>query len=140
MPDLATKQYLAIVQCDIVMQRCSGYFCEKALHERTGGFAVYPAEQSLRHVMLTCGGCCGLALQRKLVNLCRKVEQAEGIARSQIAVQLASCITKDNYHGPPCPHLAYLRTLIERIGLEVVDDTAISHRSETLREAGVYES
>ena len=52
MPDLATKQYLAIVQCDIVMQRCSGYFCEKALHERTGGFAVYPAEQSLRHVML----------------------------------------------------------------------------------------
>jgi hypothetical protein len=30
--------YLVVVQCDIVMERCSGYFCEKAFDERSGVF------------------------------------------------------------------------------------------------------
>jgi hypothetical protein len=36
------KDYIAIVQCHIVKERCSGYFCERAFHHRLGGFAVYP--------------------------------------------------------------------------------------------------
>lgn len=37
------KEYLVIVQCHLVMPRCSGYFCEKAFRERLGGFAGYMA-------------------------------------------------------------------------------------------------
>ena len=62
------------------------------------------------------------------------------IGRGQIVVHLSSCITKDNYHGPPCPHLDYLRVLIGRLDIEVRDDTAISHKAEERRQAGIYKS
>ena len=138
MSDPKEKQYVAIVQCDIVMERCSGYFCEKALRERTGGFADYPADKPYRHLMLTCGGCCGRALQRKLVNLVTQLEKKEGIKRDQIVVQFSSCITKESHHGPVCPHLDYLKTLVARLDLDLREDTHISAKSEALREAGVY--
>jgi predicted metal-binding protein len=138
--DPNTKDYLAIVQCDIVMERCSGFFCEQALTNRTGGLAVYAADRPLRHLMLTCGGCCGRALQRKLANLVSQLEKREGVTRERIAVQFATCITKDSHHGPPCPHLDYLKTLIERLDLEWAEDTHLSDKSQRLRETGVYEA
>jgi len=138
MMDLQKKQYVAVVQCEIVKQRCSGYYCEKALHERTGGFAAYPKDRPYRALYLTCGGCCGQALQRKLSHLARKLQKHEGIGKEQIVVQLSSCITKDNHHGPPCPHLDYLRTLIARLGLDVCDDTNISPQAESRRQERCY--
>ncbi|MGD0896952.1 MAG: CGGC domain-containing protein [Thermoguttaceae bacterium] len=134
-----TKQYIVVVQCDIVMERCSGCFCEQAFHDRTGGFAAFPKERPYRTLYLTCGGCCGRALGRKLSHLRRKLAKA-GIAKEQIAVQLASCIVKDNFHGPPCPHLDYLKTLIARLGLDVVEGTAVSEKAEARRRDGVYGS
>ena len=134
------KTYIAVVQCHIVKQRCSGYLCEAAFHDRTGGFSRYPAGTPYRTLHLTCGGCCGRALHRKLGNLVHKIAQKEGLQKSQIVVHLSSCITKDNYHGPPCPHLDYLKTLISKLGLDVVHDTSISDRSEERRKAGLYES
>jgi hypothetical protein len=47
-------------------------------------------------------------------------------------------MVKDNYHAPPCPHLGYIRTLIERIGLEVREGTVISEKSEHRRKGGTY--
>lgn len=138
MTDLKLKDYVVIVQCDIVMERCSGFFCEQALHQRTGGFAGYPGEKRYRHLMLTCGGCCGRALHRKLANLCSNLEKKEGIKRERIVVQLASCITKASHHGPTCPHLDYLRSLVSRLELNVLDDTHISAKSEQRRQAGKY--
>ena len=41
MIDLKKKDYIAVVQCDIVQEVCSGYQCEQAFHARTGGFADY---------------------------------------------------------------------------------------------------
>lgn len=128
------------MQCDLVTQRCSGYFCEKAFHERSGGFAAYRPDKLYRTLYLTCGGCCGRALHRKLEHVARRLQQKEGIAKDRIVVQLASCITKDNYHGPPCPHLAYLKTLIGKLGLDCRDDTHLSRKAQERREAGVYES
>jgi predicted metal-binding protein len=102
----ATFDYVVVVQCDIVMERCSGYFCEKALNERSGGFGAFPgSEQELRSLYLTCGGCCGRAVLRKLSDLIRSIKKKEGITKDRIVVQLASCIIKDNYHGLPCPHI-----------------------------------
>lgn len=134
------KTYIAIVQCHIVKQRCSGYLCERAFHDRTGGFDRYPAETPYRILPLTCGGCCGRALHRKLGNLVRNLARKESIPKSRIIVHLSSCITKDNYHGPPCPHLDYLKTLIAKLGLDVIEGTRLSDRSQERRKAGLYTS
>ena len=137
---MENKAYVVIVQCHLVMQRCSGFFCEKAFHDRTGGFAGYAKDLPLRVVHMTCGGCCGRALHRKLSNLARKAQAKDSIGKEQIVVHLSSCITKDNYHGPPCPHLGYLKTLVAKLGLDVREDTWISKRAEQRRADGVYAS
>ncbi len=138
MTDWTHKEYVVILQCHIVKERCPGYFCEKAFQERTGGFAAYPKDRSYRYLSMTCGGCCGRATHRKLARLLRSIEKKEGVGKEQVVVQLSSCITNDNYHGPPCPHLAYIKTLIERVGLDVRDSTVISEKSERRRQAGTY--
>jgi len=132
------KEYIVIVQCHLVQQRCSGYFCEKAFTERTGGFAGYPKDKAFRTLYITCGGCCGRALHRKLSHLAGKIQKKEGIEKDKILVQLSSCITKNNYHGPPCPHLEYLKTLVSRLNIDLKEDTAVSNKSEERRDAGTY--
>ena len=138
MADMKGKEYVVIVQCHIVKERCPGYFCEKAYHERTGGFAGYPKDKAYRMIFMTCGGCCGRALHRKLTLLARKIKKSEGMEKDKIVVQLSSCIVKDNYHGPACPHLGYLRQLIARVGLDAQDGTSISETAEKRRREGVY--
>ncbi|MFC1793516.1 CGGC domain-containing protein [Planctomycetota bacterium] len=138
MIDLKDKDYIVIVQCHIVKERCSGYNCERAFNERTGGFASYPKEKTYRMLSMTCGGCCGRAVHRKLSNLIRKINKAEAITKDRIVVQLSSCITKDNFHSSPCPHLDYLKGLIAKLGLDVRDDTYINEKSEKRRKEGLY--
>lgn len=136
--ELKDKDYVAIVQCHIVKERCSGYACERAFTERTGGFADYPKEKGYRVVNMTCGGCCGKAVQRKLNNLARRLSKNEGMGKDRIVVQLSSCITKDNYHSTPCPHLDYLKGLIAKAGFDVREDTFIDEKSQRRRKEGVY--
>ena len=136
---LQDKDFIVIVQCHLVMQRCSGYFCEKAFHDRVGGFADYAPGKAYRTLFMTCGGCCGRALHRKLSNLVRKIKAKENVEKEQIVVHLSSCITKDNYHGPPCPHLDYLKALIATLGVDVREDTWVSKRAEQRRAEGIYE-
>jgi predicted metal-binding protein len=138
MIDLRSKDYIVIVQCHIVKDRCSGYNCERAFHERTGGFAAYPKDKAYRMLNMTCGGCCGRAVQRKLSNLTRRIKKQEDIGKDRIVVQLSSCITKDNFHAPPCPHLDYLKGLIAKLGLDVREDTVIDEKSEKRRKEGMY--
>jgi predicted metal-binding protein len=138
MTDLENKQYVVVVQCHLVKQRCSGYFCEKAFHERSGGFAAYPAETAYRTLYLTCGGCCGRALQRKISHLVRQIAKNERLEKDRIVVQLSSCITNDSLHGPPCPHLGYLKASLARLGVDVREGTHISAKSEQRRQQGIY--
>ena len=135
---LSQKEYIVVVQCHIVKERCPGYLCEKALHERTGGFAVYPEDKQYRMNSITCGGCCGRAVHRKLSLLARTLKKKEGIGKDKIVVQLSSCITKDNFHSPPCPNLDYLKQLIAKLGLDVLEDTEINSKAEKRREDGLY--
>ena len=137
---MQNKEYIAIVQCHLVKQRCSGYFCEKAFHERSGGFANFAKDKQYRKLNMTCGGCSGRALNRKLNNLIRKLKAKEDISKDKIIVQLSSCITKDNFHGPPCPHLNYLKEIIKKNGLDYQEDTRISKLSEKRRQEGIYNS
>ena len=138
--DLSQKEYLVVVQCDIVKERCPGYLCEKAFHERTGGFADYPADKPFRIINLTCGGCCGRALHRKLTQLKRSLKKHEGIDKDKIVVQLSSCITRDNYHATPCPHKDYLIGLIEKIGLDYRQNTVIDDKTEKRKAEGMYQN
>jgi predicted metal-binding protein len=138
MADLSQKDYVVIVQCHTVKEYCSGYSCEKALHERTGGFADYPRDKQYRALYLTCGGCCGKTLHRKLTHLIRKAGKHGAIPKDRIVVQLSSCITRDNHHAPPCPNLNYLKTLIAKLGLDMREDTSISKSAEQRRQAGIY--
>jgi len=132
------KEYLIIVQCHIVQERCSGFHCEKAFHDRTGGFAGYPKDKAYRTLSITCGGCCGRALHRKLSHLIRLSHKRDRLDKSRMVVHLSSCITKDNYHAPPCPHLNYLKALISRAGLDLVEDTWVSKTAEKRRQRSIY--
>ena len=135
---MSDKNYIVVVQCHIVKEVCSGYYCEKAFNERSGGFADYSKDQPLRILYLTCGGCCGKAVHRKLSNFLKKAGKNEGITKEQVVVHLSSCITKDNYHAPRCPHIDYIKAMIGRFGLDVREDTRISHKAQQRREAGIY--
>jgi len=132
------KDYIVVVQCEIVKERCSGYFCEKAFHERADGFAAYAKDRPYRIVYLTCGGCCGRAVQRKLTHLARLLKKQEGMDRDRIVVQLSSCITKDNFHSPRCMFADYMKELIARAGFECREDTHLSPQAEGRRAKGVY--
>ena len=135
MPDI---DYIVVLQCHIVKQRCSGYFCEKSFTERSGGFAAYPKDRPIRINFMTCGGCCGIATQRKLANLLRRLKKDEGVERDRVVVQLASCITTDNHHSPRCRHVDTIRQLIDRVGLDCREDTVINELSEKRRGQGAY--
>ena len=126
-----------VVQCHIVKQRCSGYLCEKAFRTRTGGFSDLPAERDCRIIYLDCGGCCGKATLRKLTNLIGQAKK-DGIGRDRIVVQLSSCVTKDNFHSPRCPHADYIRELVDRAHLACREDTVISATAERRRQDGTY--
>jgi predicted metal-binding protein len=139
--EIQEKDYIVVVQCDIVMERCSGYYCEKAFNERGGGFAVYPRGKAYRTLYLTCGGCCGRAIHRKVYDLIAAIREKEGVKKEKIAVHLSSCITKESYHGPKCPHVDYLKTMIEeKLSLDLIDVTTMSETSEGLRNKGVYKN
>lgn len=140
MTDLAKKDYIVVVQCHIVTERCPGYFCERAFYERNGGFAPYGKEKPLRYLNLTCGGCCGRALHRKLALLLSKIKKWDGVEKERIIVQFSSCITKESHHGLPCPHFDYLKDQVKKMGLDFAEDTHISKRAEERRQAGIYQS
>ncbi len=138
--DPKAKDFIIVVQCDIVMQRCSGLGCEEAFTRRNGGFADHPDDKQYRMVYFTCGGCCGRAINRKLRNAIRRLRDGNDIPKERIVVKLSSCMTRDSFHGPKCPNLDYIIKHIETLGLDYCPDTAVSKKSQALRNKGVYEA
>jgi predicted metal-binding protein len=79
---------------------------------------------------------------RKLNDLTRMIGKEEDgeVQKENIVVHLSSCITKDNYHAPPCPHVDYIKTLIgNKLSLDIVEATHISKTSSKLRDNGLYQ-
>ena len=134
-------KYIVIVQCHIVKERCSGYFCEKAFTERSGAFKIYSKDKEIRFLPMTCGGCCGRAIHRKINNLLKQIKRKENIDKDEIVVHFSSCISFDSFHGPPCPHIDYLETLIkDKLGLKIIYGTRISKLAEKRRQQGIYKA
>ena len=73
------KSHIVVVQYDIMTQRYSGYLCENGFNNRTGGFSSYPKKQTYRRIYMTCGGCCGRAVYRKLNDLIRMIEKSDKV-------------------------------------------------------------
>lgn len=138
MIDLAEKDYVLVVQCHIVTQRCSGYACLKAFNDRSGGFADYPADKEYRFLPITCGGCCGKATHRKIKELVGKLKSQEDLDPERIVVQLSSCMTRSNFHSSRCPYTKYIKGLVQRFGIDCREDTALSELSEKRRQEGIY--
>ncbi len=130
MPD---TKYIIVLQCHIVKQRCSGFLCEDAFWNRRGGFRDYPADQSIRYMSMTCGGCCGRATLRKLSNLMKLIRKRTDINPDQVVLHFSSCICKESFHGPKCPHYDYLKELVERKEIPWREGTQISDKSESRR-------
>lgn len=138
---MKNKDYVVVVQCHIVKQKCSGYLCENAFSQRAGVFSEYPADRAIRFLSLTCGGCCGRAVNRKLANLIKQIAQREKIEKDRIAVHLSSCAAFDSYHGPECPHKDYLKTMIcDKLGLDLIEGSRISDATEKKRKEGIYKA
>ncbi|MBI9019242.1 MAG: CGGC domain-containing protein [Phycisphaerae bacterium] len=127
-------KYIIILQCDIVKERCSGFFCENAFTNRQDCFEPYADDSDVRYISMTCGGCCGRATLRKLSNLTKLLKKKTDITNNQIALHFSSCICKENFHGPKCPHYDYLKELVERKDIQWREGTTISKASEKRRD------
>ncbi|MCP4131326.1 MAG: CGGC domain-containing protein [bacterium] len=128
-------KYIIVLQCHIVKERCSGFLCEDAFFNRKDGFREYPADAPIRYVNITCGGCCGKATLRKLGNFSRLLAKKTKILPEEVTLHFASCICRENFHGPVCPHYDYLKELVERKGIAWKEGSRISPLAEKRRDA-----
>ena len=137
---VSRKSLVVVIQCDQVTREvCSGFLCERAFRARTGGFAGYPAKPDIRYLSLSCGGCPGRAVARKLANLRRNLKKHENLDADCVAVHLSSCISRSNRHGPRCPHVGYLKGQAKRSGFACFEDSHISKLAERRRREGSYD-
>jgi predicted metal-binding protein len=103
---------VGIIICDRY-HTCGGGKCLRSMRERTGGFAIYPADEPLELVgYTTCGGCPGGNVE---------YVPEEMIKNGAEAIHLATGLVVGY---PPCPYLDYFKDFIEeRYGTPVVQGT-----------------
>jgi len=130
---------IGIVQCDIAKERCSGLACINSFDKRIDAFEGYE-ETDIMAVPFNCGGCPGRRIGRSAAHLARRAEHKAGIKKEEIVIHLASCITTDNGHYPPCPHLGYITLMLERKGFRLRKGSYKSKTAERRRTEGRYGS
>lgn len=103
---------IGIIICDRY-RGCAGGKCFRAVRERAGAFARYPAEEALEVVGYTsCGGCPGGNIEYAPEEMVRNGAEAIHLATGFVV----------GY--PPCPWLDYFPEFIEsRYGVPVVVGT-----------------
>jgi predicted metal-binding protein len=103
---------IGIIICDRY-RGCGAGKCLRAMRERAGAFARYPADEPLELVGLAgCGGCPGGNVE---------YVPAEMIGNGAEAIHLATGLVVGY---PPCPHLDFFNAFIERrYGVPVVVGT-----------------
>ena len=61
------------------------------------------------------------------------------LQRNQVAIHLASCICKDNYHADVCPHLDYIKNILYKKGYEnLIEGSYLSDTATKKRNLGIY--
>jgi predicted metal-binding protein len=129
---------VAVIQCHIAHERCTGSHCAITFARREGLFAGYPADAI--YVPFTCGGCPGRRISRLMAQLKDSMRKKLALEPGRIAVHLSSCVVNDSGHYPPCPHVEYMKAILSRKGCNVVEGSYISQNSERRRQEGLYAS
>ncbi len=138
---MGSPSYVIALQCHITRERCSGYACEYAFSNRLGAFSDYGKDVPMRMLSMTCGGCCGKSTHRRLADFLRQIRKKKDVDRASVVVHLASCIASDNYHGPPCPHKEFIRSIVQdKLGLALKEMTVVSDTAQRRRAEGRYKS
>lgn len=127
---------VAVVQCGIALERCSGFHCAWAFQRRRDYFSGYA--RNVTHLSLSCGGCPGRRLSRLLSNLAKCAKKKEGWGKDQIEVRLAACIINDNSHYPRCPFTGYMKAIIRQKGFNVIEGGYESCTARDCREQNRY--
>ena len=127
---------VAVVQCHVTHERCTGVSCATSFARREHLFAQYGKEAEF-YVPFTCGGCPGRRVSRLVGQLARKLKQ-KGVERDEIAVHLSTCVVFDSGHYPKCPHVGYMKKILARKGFKVVEGTYISNKASERRREGSY--
>lgn len=127
---------VAVVQCAVARERCAGVHCALSFHRREHFFTGYGPE--VLYLPISCGGCPGRRVSRLAANLKRLLGRSANIEPDQIAVHLSACVVNESSHYPPCPHLDYIKAILARKGLNVVEGTYVSATSDKRRREGYY--
>jgi predicted metal-binding protein len=134
----AMKKYVVIIQCDIAHRRCSGWACTKSFYDRTGAFTDL-AEEDVKYISFTCGGCCGKGVAAKLEHFANKLAKQTEVAKDEVVVHLSSCMVLDHHHYSRCPHVHMIKGILAKHDFsQVVEGTYISQKSTQKRLAGIY--
>ena len=128
---------VAVIQCAVTHERCTGADCARTFVLRRDAWAEHGPE-AVYYVPFTCGGCPGRRVSRLASHLKRVMTKKAGLKPEEIAVHLSSCMVNDNAHYPPCPHLDDIRLMLGRQGLRVIEGTHISQKAEGRRQQGLY--
>ena len=94
---------VGLIRCMQTEDMCPTTICLKVMKHKKLAFEGITEEIEVIGVN-TCGGCPG----KKAVT-----RAAEMVKRGADTIVLASCITKGNPIGFPCPHAAQMKTAIE---------------------------
>lgn len=99
-----------LIRCQQTEDMCPATTCLKAINHKV--FAFKGIEEEIEPIGVnTCGGCPG----KRAVT-----RAAEMVRRGADTIALASCITRGNPIGFPCPHAAQMQAAIrEEVGEEI---------------------
>ncbi len=137
--DKSKIKYVAVIQCDHTLKRCSGFACSYYFYDRYAGYEGYP--EDTKFITMSCGGCCGTGVAGVLEHFGKKLRTLTDIDKSEVAVHLATCMVTDNRHHDRCPYVDYIKRIIRKNGFEnIVEGTYQSQASRKLREMGEYKT
>lgn len=101
---------VGLIRCLQTEDMCPGTTCFKVMDKKVLAFEGIDEEVEIIG-MNTCGGCPGKKAIRRA---------AEMVRRGADTIVLASCITRGNPVGMPCPHADQMKAAIEKeVGQEI---------------------
>jgi predicted metal-binding protein len=132
-----STSYVVMIQCDLAHRKCSGFACTDSFYSKEGMFTDY--SNDTKYISFTCGGCCGKSVSAKLSHFYKKLNKVTPTKKEDITIHLASCMVTDNHHYDRCPHVDYIKSIVDKRGFKnIVEGSYISKNATLKREKGIY--
>ncbi len=111
---------VAIIRCQQTEHLCPGTKCLQGAQHHLYSYAEFEGEDIEIMGMVSCGGCPGKNVSARA---------AEMVKRGVDTIALASCISRGNPIGQPCPFRAQIRKHVEN-RLKDIDGRIIDYTHE----------